>query len=143
MLHWKYYGLRFHTSGSYHCLLCIYAVIYPIMELKARPLCEIIEDIKLFLDNYDGNQEKLAEHIGVSQSTISRALRSLDRRRLSKGLRNICIYANIPTTTPTITSPPDPRKNKELISALAEVWDGSPAHAKALAKIIRDLKLLH
>ena len=130
-------------SRSYYCLLCIYAVMYFIMSLKARPLCEIIEDIKRFLETYSGNQAQLANAIGVHQSTISRALQSLDRKRLSKGLVKLCINANISLNIPDNASTPDPCTNQELIAALTDVWDGSSAHAKALAKIIRDLKLLH
>lgn len=33
-------------------------------------------------------------------------------------------------------------RNHELMDALALVWDGSPAHASALAAVIRSLTLL-
>lgn len=34
------------------------------------------------------------------------------------------------------------RENGELISAVAAVWDGSAAHAKALGTVIRSLRAL-
>jgi transcriptional regulator with XRE-family HTH domain len=112
------------------------------MSNNARPISEISEDINRFLASYHGGQEALANAMGVNQSTISRALKGSARKRLSKGLKKLCDYAGIPLTKPVTASPPDPRTNPNLISALAEVWDGSSAHARALAKIIRDLKLL-
>ena len=112
------------------------------MANNTRPLSEISEDINRFLASYSGGQEALAKAMGVSQSTISRALRGGTRKRLSKGLRSLCNYAGISLTKPVVAFTPDPRTNPDLISALAEVWDGSSAHARVLAKIIRDLKLL-
>lgn len=32
--------------------------------------------------------------------------------------------------------------NDELMDALAEIWDGTPNHARALAAVIRSLTLL-
>lgn len=34
------------------------------------------------------------------------------------------------------------RSNEDLLDALADVWDGTPAHARSLATVIRSLALL-
>ncbi len=110
------------------------------MNNTARPIEDIIRDLKLFLASYPGTQDKLANLAGVHQSTISRALSAKGRKRLSKSLGMLCNYANIKTEIGISVT--DPRENQDLIASLAEVWNGTPEHAKALAKVIRSLKNL-
>lgn len=95
-----------------------------------------------FLGEDHGIQKDIARKAGVHQSTISRIKAGEKRVRYSKGLRKLCKYARIPIEIEIPASPPDPTGNEELMRALAEVWDGSIAHAKALARLIRDTKHL-
>jgi len=104
---------------------------------------EIAKELAAFLDSYPGTQRELAEMAGVSQSTISRALKGKIRSRLSNGLCKLCNYAKIETHKRPPASGCDPRTNPHLINALNTVWDGSDQHARALAKVIRSLKALH
>jgi len=110
------------------------------MSTRARPLNDVIRDLNEFLLGYPGKQSKLAKDAGVNQSTISRALHSKGRSRHSGGLVKLCIFANIPLTLSHEAPLPDPSTSPELMEALAQVWDGSPNHAKAIARIIRDLQ---
>ncbi len=73
-------------------------------------------------------QSELAKRAGVSQPTVSRARRRVPGRN-SRSYGQLCSYI---------------RKELEEISlpgpardALAEIWDGSPEHAEALATLIR------
>lgn len=112
------------------------------MPSIARPPEDIFKDIRQYLSENAGLQRELAAHAGVHQSTISRIKAGKPRVRLSDGLLRLCSYASIPLTSEIPASPADPRDNRLLIDALGEVWDGSHSHAKALAKLIRDLKHL-
>jgi len=112
------------------------------MTYHSRPLDEITRDLNRFLADQPESQADIAKKAGVNQSTVSRVQMGEPRARVSKGLRKLCNYANIPIEIESLASPPDPRGNSDLMSALAEVWDGSPAHAKAFARLIRDLKPL-
>lgn len=116
--------------------------IYTVMASNARHLNSIVNDLKAFLETYDGTQQELAKSTGVSQSTISRLSEPATKKNLSKGIKQLCKYANISLTEVVNALNPDPCSNTDLVAALREVWDGTPAHAKALAKVIRDLKHL-
>jgi len=112
------------------------------MPTIARPPEDIFRDIRQYLSENPALQHVLAAHAGVHQSTISRIKAGKPRVRLSDGLLKICTYASIPIVAEIPASTPDPRENRHLMAALGEVWDGSNGHAKALAKLIRDLKRL-
>lgn len=74
----------------------------------------------------------------VSQSQISRILSGQFRRR-SKNVNLLCKYANIKFEKHKI----DPMRNRVLMDALGETWDGTDHHAKAIAKVIKSLAGLH
>lgn len=78
-------------------------------------------------------QEAIAGAAGVSQATVSRILQRCPARQ-SGAFRRLCIYADKlrPTSLPSL-----PVHNEELLSALSEVWNGTPEHALALAAMIR------
>lgn len=65
---------------------------------------------------------------GVSQSTVSRAKRRSPERR-SKSYGRLCNYIQQESESVSL---PGPARD-----ALAEIWDGSPGHAEALAVLIR------
>lgn len=83
-------------------------------------------------------QVEVANALGVSQSQVSRVLSGQCSRR-TKLLNGICNYVNTQHAGVTLQRV---RENDELISALADCWDGTSKHAEALATVIRSLALL-
>lgn len=81
-------------------------------------------------------QEQVAQATGVQQSTVQRLLASCPKR-YTRALRAVCQYAKIGLSSRVRRE--DPAKNQQLVGALRHVWDGSPAHADALAQVIKSL----
>ncbi len=102
-------------------------------DLQARALraSKICKSIGL-------TQKQLALAIGASQPQVSRILKGRGLRA-SRIFDEVCIYAENKikkTSADAIIS------NSELMGALQETWDGTATHAKALAAVIRSLRLL-
>lgn len=85
-------------------------------------------EIEALLSREGISQAVLAQRASVSQPTISRARRRVPLRR-SKQYEKLCSY--IRDELKTVALPGTAR------DALAEIWDGSSAHAEALAGLIR------
>jgi transcriptional regulator with XRE-family HTH domain len=85
------------------------------------------------------SQNFLAEQLGVSQSQVSRVLsgRTSASSRLAKDVCNYAINSVDHVEKSSIAA------NEDLMNALVETWDGTPAHARALAVVIRSLGVLH
>ena len=84
------------------------------------------------------NSSELARITGVSQPTISRfRTGSPSRKRNSDAFNKLCDFYKIPVS---IESEADPSNNQVLLDAVRAVWDGTEAHAQALARVIRSLK---
>lgn len=83
-------------------------------------------------------QASIAKALGASQSQVSRVFSGNTSAR-SRLARDICSYV---LGSPSKNTRDAVRANDQLIDALAEVWDGTPAHARALAMVIRSLALL-
>jgi transcriptional regulator with XRE-family HTH domain len=83
-------------------------------------------------------QSTIASAIGVNQSQVSRVLSGRIVRH-TKLLEKLCIYAS---SQLHLNKRPTVSRNAELMAALSEVWDGSDAHAHALAQVIRSLATL-
>lgn len=83
-------------------------------------------------------QSDIALALGASQSQVSRILAGHAKRR-SRLFDEVCNYAYSAAKGVTADQV---RNNTELIQAIAETWDGSASHAKALATVIRGLGLL-
>lgn len=81
-------------------------------------------------------QAMIAEAVGASQSQVSRVLSGAGARR-SRLFDEVCRYVFSIDAKPSKVE-----DSKELTSALAEVWDGTPGHARALALVIRSLGAL-
>lgn len=84
------------------------------------------------------SQAEVAEIVGASQPQVSRILKG-GGVRATKLAEEVCLYAEKlegGVTAEAVCS------SQELISALAETWDGSARHAKALAVVIRSLRML-
>ena len=81
-------------------------------------------------------QAVIAKAIGASQSQVSRVLSGAGVRR-SLLFDAVCRYVfSVDAERPSIA------ESKELTRALADVWDGTPEHATALALVIRSLGAL-
>ena len=81
-------------------------------------------------------QAAIAEVLGASQSQVSRVLSGAGARR-SRLFEEVCRYVFSIDEKPSKSE-----DSKELITALNEVWDGTPGHARALAIVIRSLGAL-
>lgn len=84
------------------------------------------------------SQAEVAEIVGASQPQISRILKG-DGIRTTRLAEEVCLYAERlegGVTAEAVCS------NQDLIGALVETWDGSAKQAKALAIVIRSLRLL-
>ena len=83
-------------------------------------------------------QSQIAEALGASQGQVSRIL-SGKIRRTSRLFKEVCLYVERMDQGVTADAV---RANEELIFALQETWNGSSAHANALAAVIRSTKAL-
>lgn len=84
------------------------------------------------------SQAEIAEFLGASQGQVSRLLGG-KVRRVSRLFDEVCLFAE---RLAGGVSREMVIANDDLISALAETWDGTAGHAKALATIIRSLGVL-
>ena len=83
-------------------------------------------------------QEEIAAGVGASQSQVSRVLGG-QGRRFSRLSEEVCCYVERLIHE---VSAEAVREHPDLIDAIRETWDGSSAHAKALATVIRSLAAL-
>jgi transcriptional regulator with XRE-family HTH domain len=81
------------------------------------------------------SQEQLAKIAEADQSTVSRILQG-KICRMTMPLVKLCKYANIDLANES----PNPAYNKLLMDALKQVWDGTEADAKVIARILLDLQ---
>jgi predicted XRE-type DNA-binding protein len=82
-------------------------------------------------------QKQIASATGIDQSQISRILAG-QVRRASKHVIELCKFANCLEQYQEA----DPTRSPMLMDALRVVWDGSDAHAEAIAGVILSLKKL-
>jgi transcriptional regulator with XRE-family HTH domain len=81
-------------------------------------------------------QQEIAHALGLEQSQVSRLLAGKLARR-TKAFDQLCRYLRVPPSDQL--APPFPEQLKEAVMA---TWDGSSAHADALATVIRALGVL-
>ena len=84
------------------------------------------------------SQERISQAIEASQSQVSRVLSGMGKRR-SRLFEQVCKYVHSQDERAGKVSA---AKNPALSAALDEVWDGTEAHADALALVIRSLGAL-
>lgn len=84
------------------------------------------------------SQADIAAHVGASQPQVSRILKG-ECVRVSRLFEEVCLFVEQFEAGVTVEAV---RANKDLIEALRVTWDGSAAHAKALAAVIRSMALL-
>jgi transcriptional regulator with XRE-family HTH domain len=78
------------------------------------------------------SQSELANAAGVSQSTVSRALRKAPGKH-SNASRRLCVYAGIEAEDATGSTVVG---TKLVLKTFENIWDGTDAHAAAIARII-------
>lgn len=74
-------------------------------------------------------QKQAAKKLGVSQAIVSRILNCGWKQKSAK-IQLVAAALGVKTAN-------DPRASEELMQALAEVWNGEPEDAQALARCIR------
>lgn len=99
-------------------------------------ICINMQDVSLqlrtFMEKNHLNETKLAAAAKVEQSTVSRVLTKGVRRR-GKAILRLLGYANITAWNPVVQKG---EGTDRVVEAFKHVWDGSEAHASAIAKII-------
>ncbi|MGZ3857875.1 MAG: helix-turn-helix domain-containing protein [Bacteriovorax sp.] len=98
----------------------------------------IAKKLKAEFDRRGENQDSIAINTGIDQSQISRILNGKFKKAQGRNVEKICKYANI--SLKNLEMPPDPSKNKVLMTAIEQIWDGSDKHAEAIAEVLRALK---
>lgn len=83
-------------------------------------------------------QIAVSSAVKASQSQVSRVLSGQTSMK-SRLAQDICIYVS---SKQRRGSPRQIASNTDLMDAIASVWDGTPSHARAMAAVIRSLKLL-
>ena len=83
-------------------------------------------------------QDEVGAVVGASQPQVSRVLQG-NQVRATKLLEEICLYAERLDGGVTLEAV---CANADLVEALRATWDGSAAHARALASVIRSLAVL-
>lgn len=104
------------------------------MLLKQSPLAE---ELKKRMNGL--KQEAYVQHLAskgfrVNQATISRLINKQCKRPTPK-IKELCKYAGIDIEL--FVRKTSPRRSARLISALGQVWDGTPAHERWLARVIK------
>lgn len=100
-------------------------------------LCMQEESVKLgkFMTMHGLSQQSLATAAKVSQSTVSRALQGACQRH-GNARHKLCIYAGLREPIPRYTGKSG---IKRVVEAFTGIWDGSDAHASAVARVIEAL----
>ncbi|NYH23832.1 helix-turn-helix domain-containing protein [Paraburkholderia bryophila] len=80
-------------------------------------------------------QSEIAAATGVDQSQVSRILAGRIKRA-SANVSQLCRFASQVQGVATV----DPARNMILMEALRIVWDGTVAHAEAIAQVILSLR---
>ena len=84
-------------------------------------------------------QDEVGGVVGASQPHVSRVLQG-NLSRATRLSEEICLYAErLEDGGVTLDAV---RSNDDLIEALRVTWDGTSAHARALASVIRSLAVL-
>lgn len=94
---------------------------------------ELAEGIRQLMRRDGLRQQDVADQAGVSQSTVSRAVRGR-RQRVTKEYVRLCSYIQDQGFGPSAPT--------KAHVALDETWDGSDQHAEALAVLIKASKEL-
>lgn len=105
---------------------------------KPKSPVVIAEELRHFFAQKGAESSvKIAEMSDIGQTQV---LRNLFRepKRVTKTLKALCKYANIPIDFEV--EPPDPSSSAILMKALSEVWDGSESQARRISRFLFALK---
>lgn len=91
--------------------------------------------LRLLVSSKEISQTEISLATGVDQSQISRILAG-QVRRVSANVLEICKFASSFEGSRNR----DPSESAVLMSALRTVWDGTPAHAEAIASVLLSLR---
>jgi transcriptional regulator with XRE-family HTH domain len=94
-----------------------------------------LDKLRLLVTSRQVSQTDVSLATGVDQSQISRILAG-QVRRVSGNVIELCKFANNFDVSPDR----DPSESAVLMSALRSVWDGTPAHAEAIASVLLSLR---
>lgn len=94
------------------------------------------EALQAFLDKNHLSQMELAKAAKVSQATVSRALSGVP---LKHGRARAKLFTYAQLNGPS-GQPPPKKGPQRVITAFKRIWDGTEAHATAVAKIIDALE---
>lgn len=92
---------------------------------------ELSERLHKILGDNKWSQAQLARTAGVSQPSVSRALRG-DLLRRGRARERLFKYAGIEDL--------DPKGTERVVAAFRRIWDKSEAHADAIARVIGALE---
>lgn len=102
------------------------------VEIKERWVA-----LLLWIEQEDLRQGELAKLAGVSQAAVSRVLAGKPARE-GRAFKKLCNYAiERQTESPNRPLNTSPIVDHTLASAIWEVWNGTPEHARAIAAVIR------
>lgn len=94
-----------------------------------------LEKLRSLLLSGATSQTAISKATGVDQSQISRIL-SGNAKRVSKNVIELCKYSDQFQSSVSH----DPAHSASLMGALRTVWNGTPEHAEALARVILSLR---
>lgn len=104
---------------------------------RIRDPSSIARELRDAFDQKGMNPTDIGREVKLNQSQVYRALHD-NPKTVSKTMKVLCDYANISY----MEAAPDPSQSPTLMSAIAELWDGSEAHACRIADAIFALKRL-
>lgn len=94
-----------------------------------------LDRLRAAVASHDVTQQQIAEASGVDQSQVSRILAG-QTKRVSANVIKLCKFAY----EVELSGGHDPSQSQALMNALRVVWDGSSAHAEAIAQVLFSLR---
>jgi transcriptional regulator with XRE-family HTH domain len=88
--------------------------------------------LQVYMQENGLNQRDIAKKAGVSQATVSRALRN-EPIRNGRARAKIFTFLNI---NESIRQPAEDELRKRVMAAFDRIWDHTEEHADAIARII-------
>ncbi|RUP25724.1 MAG: helix-turn-helix domain-containing protein [Curvibacter sp.] len=104
-------------------------------DISQSEIIESLQKLRLLVKSRVLTQADIALATNVDQSQVSRILAG-QIRRVSANVLELCKFAN--SYDGGVRR--DPSQNEVLIGALRAVWDGSSAHAEAIASVLLSLR---
>lgn len=116
--------------ARFNLFLFYYYSEYRILQNKKATLAAAINSYK---SKQGLNYEELAKHWDVCKTTLYRAAKQ-DWQRPTAKLQVVADKVGI-----TLSAPSDAKTCEPFLTVVNEIWDGTDAHAKKLARLVRDI----